>query len=108
LAHHQLVSAPELFQGGGLAGGLLPGHDQAATGADLAPIEPSQQPALPSDLADGGGRDDDHGSPPFLGLLVGVEDAQGITCANWPLSSSSSSSQIGGDCGCCRAAADRY
>jgi hypothetical protein len=32
----------------------------------------------------------------------------GITCANWPLSSSSSSSQIGGDCGCCRAAADRY
>jgi hypothetical protein len=60
LAHHQLVSAPELFQGGGLAGGLLPGHDQAATGADLAPIEQSQQPALPSDLADGGGRDDDH------------------------------------------------
>jgi hypothetical protein len=49
---------------------------------------------------------------------------RGITCANWPLSSSSSSSpaavddlaaevprhllEIGGDCGCCRAAADRY
>jgi hypothetical protein len=28
-------------------------------------------------------------------LLVGVEDAQGITCGNWPLFSSSSSSQIG-------------
>src|SRR6185312_16909121 len=28
-----------------------------------------------------------------------------LACANWPLSSSSSSSQIRGDCGCCRAAA---
>lgn len=38
---------------------------------------------------------------------LGVEEAQKITCANWPLSSFLSSSRIGGDCGCCRAAAGR-
>ena len=33
------------------------------------------------------------GSPPFLGLSWASKTPRGITCANWPLSSSSS--QIG-------------
>jgi hypothetical protein len=43
-----------------------------------------------------------------LAAEADVDQHHVLTCANWPLSSSSSSSQIGGDCGCCRAAADRY
>jgi hypothetical protein len=42
----------------------------------------------------------------FLASSWASKTPRGITCANWPLSSSSS--QIGGVCGCCRAAVDRY
>ena len=47
------AGAAELLQGGGLAGGLLPGHDQPAAGADLPAVQQGQQPALPGDLTDG-------------------------------------------------------
>jgi hypothetical protein len=40
-----------------------------------------------------------------LAAEADVDQHHVLACANWPLSSSSSSSQIGGDCGCCRAAA---
>src|SRR5215469_11020372 len=49
----QLGRTHELLEGGGLAGGLLPGHDQAAAGADLPAVQQGQQPSLPGDLADG-------------------------------------------------------
>jgi hypothetical protein len=59
------VGAAELLEGGGLAGGLLAGHDQPAAGADLPAVQQGQQPTRPGDLADGRRRHDDH-----LGVVV--------------------------------------
>ncbi len=46
----EFVGSAELFQGGALAGGLQPGHDQAAAGTDLPAVQQSQQSALPGNL----------------------------------------------------------
>lgn len=44
LPDHQLVGAAELFERGGLAGGLQAGHDQPPAGADLPPVDQREQP----------------------------------------------------------------
>ena len=52
------MGAAQLLDRSALAGRPRAGDDQPAAGADLPPVQQGQQPALPGDLAERGGRDD--------------------------------------------------
>jgi hypothetical protein len=55
----QLVQPAELLDAGGLAGGGVSGHDQAAAGADLPLVHQHQHLPLGGDLGDRRGGDHD-------------------------------------------------